>query len=235
MDKYLNIRLLLKSIVVCFMVLFMLTSHLQAARITDDDCAIGGVRAGWNSTHHYLPENFNKTGLSEVEWVKSKVNIPLDRYPQSYVVGFGGIPCERITLDDTIKLYGTYTQQSHDASANVLTKIFKKDPLYISYITIAYSSNMDRSFNLLATDLQTPRGIKLLSSADDVLRAYGNPDYITNYKNGKGKYYWYYTAKSLQIRKNNKGYLGACLIFSISDNDNLVKRIEVFNTYGYSK
>lgn len=231
MNSHLTIKLLFRSMFVMSLFLIVFTSQIQAARITENDCGIGGVKAGWNSTHHYLPEKFNKTGLKEVNWLESKINIPLDRYPTNYVVGYGAIPCERITLDNTIALYGTYTKQGHNATADIITNIFQKDPLYISCISVAYLKKMNKSFKMLATDLETPRGIKLMSSVDDVLRSYGNPDYITEFNNGNGKYYWYYTPNSLQIRKNNKGYKGACIIFSIQNN--AVQRITVYNTYGY--
>lgn len=205
-----------------------------AANISVDECAIGDVKAGWYSNHHYLPEKFNNTALKDVDWVKSSNTYELDNYPKSYVIGMGAIPCERISNDNTFILYGTLTRQAHSANAGILEQILgNRDPLYISVIEIVYRNRVDRNYKILATSLQTPRGIKLQDSKNDVIRAYGDPDYITYSKNGDFEKYWYYTPKSLQLKRKINNYLGAGILFSISVEDGQVYDIAVFNTYGY--
>ena len=216
----------------CFALFVLVLPRIEAANISENDCALGGVKAGWHSSHHYLPEKFNETGLKEVDWLESKKDFRLDQYPQSYVIGFGAIPCERVTIDDTIQLYGVYTKQGHSANAGIFQNIFNKDPLYISAIEVLYSDKMNRNFPVLATDLKTPRGIGLLSTVENVIYAYGEPDFIKPSKTGTGELYWYYTPRSLQVRKQNENYLGACIVFYISNG--VVSSIAVFNTYGYS-
>ncbi|MBO6293201.1 MAG: hypothetical protein J6N51_13255 [Selenomonas sp.] len=210
--------------------IFLLESiSCYAANITEDDCAIGGVKAGWYSKHHYLPEKFKNTALKQVEWLKSNSHFTLDNYPKSYVVGFADVSCERISLDKSIALYGIMTYKSQSANAGIFQQIFDKSPLYIPCIAIHYSSQIDTSFSVLATNLHTPRGIALLSSADDVIRTYGQPDNITQQKGYS--IYNYYTPKTLQRKQYNSNYIGAYLRFIIYNNQ--VYGIQAYNTYGY--
>lgn len=223
----------MKKIYVCIFILMIMIGGVSlkahAANITDDDCSIGGVKAGWYSSHHYLPEKFNKTALNDVEWAQSSLNITLDNYPQRSVVGFGAIPCERKTFDNTMILFGVLSRKAQSVDAGILEQLFDQDPLYISGIYVEYNPNMNTSYKLLATDLATPRGIKIFSSKDALLNAYGNPDYINNADDVD--WYVYFTPYSLNMHMQDDKYWGACIMFAVQDN--LVSKIFAINTYGY--
>ncbi len=220
----------LYTCVLVFMTIFGgISIKAQAANITNDDCCIGGVKAGWYSSHHYLPEKFNKTALSDAEWGPSSMKITLDNYPQRYVVGYGSIPCERKTIDNTMILYGVLSRKAQSVTAGIFEQIFDKDPLYIAGIAVAFNPDMDTSYDVLATDLATPRGIKLLSSKDELIDAYGNPDYINTEENGE--WYIYHTPASLNMHMQYDDYCGACLMFYIYDD--CVVQMFAINTYGY--
>ena len=222
-------------VVICMIsLLASMYTHVYAANITIDDCVLGGVKAGWYSNHHYLPEKFNNTALKDVEWVKSSKSIELENYPQSFVIGHADVPCQRVSKDGTIELYGTITRQSHasKSNSNIVEQIMgaikgELDPLYISVIGINYRDRVEKKYKMLAINMQTPRGIKLLSSKDDVVLAYGEPDHIEQIEGGKS--YWYFTPKSLK----NNDYLGAGIMFAINMEDDKVYSICVFNSHGY--
>ena len=220
---------MMHKILIILLMLLTEISFCHAANITEDDCAIGGVKAGWYSKHHYLPEKFKETALKQVDWMESNTRFTLDNYPQSYVIGFADVSYERIALDNSIALYGIMTYKSQSSNAGILQRIFDKNPFYIPCILIHYTGNIDTSFKTLATNLYTPRGIGLLSSLDDLLYAYGNPDTVTQQK--EYTVYNYYTPRTLQKKRQNPKYAGAYLRFLICDNT--VYGIQAYNTYGY--
>ena len=214
-------KLLLSSLV------FLLQCNVVvAANITTKDCAIGGVAAGWHSSHHYLPEKFKDTALRDVEWVKSSFYVPLDNYPATETVaGFHHVSKERISRDKSISLYGALTKTSREH--NLFNSIFNKEPIYIIAISVNDTNKMNRSYKLLATDMQTPRGIHLNSTLDELLQKYGHPDKIVNKKNGE-KIYMYKTPESVN---RNGNFEGAGMNFWVLNNE--VVMITVYNSYGY--
>lgn len=214
------------SLLVIFLVHF---NFAYAANITDKDCAIGGVVAGWHSSHHYLPEKFNKTALRDAEWKTSKQRFYLDNYPKEYVLGFQNMPVERVSKDYSIGLNGVLTEQSRKAG-DLFQALFKKDPIYIVRIAICESGQEDRSYELLASSMKTPRGIHLGSSERDVRALYGTPDTIQEGKNGNISM-WYSTPETLMKKKNNKNYLGVGMMFLVKGGR--VVAISVHNTLGY--
>lgn len=202
----------------------------SAANITVKDCAIGGVAAGWHSSHHYLPEKFKKTALRDVDWVKSSVTVNLDKYPNvETVVGFKSVGVERISRDGSIRLIGAMTMNSYAAGnilENLYNQTFNKPPLYIAFISIKNPSRLNGSYEVLAKDMQTPRGIHLNSPVNDLVNLYGKPDRTYPYEN-KGIMYEYRTPESM----SRDNYGGAGMLFLV--NNGTVVQIHVYNTFGY--
>lgn len=72
---------------------------------------------------------------------------------------------------------------------------------------ITQTENIDKSYKLLATDLATPRGIKLGVAKADVIRVYGESDSIS--VENQTETYVYVTPETLNKAKRNKNYYGA--------------------------
>lgn len=196
-----------------------------ASHITEDDCAIGGVKAGWHSQHHYLPDAFNDTALKDVEWQQISKNIRLDQYPK---VSYGTFYCMRQSKDQSLTLLSVYCRQSNQSN-NLYRALFKKDWIYIYTIRADFNPDIDTSYKVLATDMKTPRGIKIGDSLEDVYQAYGREDEVTEENDGN-TYYWYITPKTWQRMQSNKNYIGAKIGFLIYDNT--VMGIVAVNSYG---
>lgn len=222
----------MKTVLSLLIVIILHCNLAYASNITDEDCAIGGVVAGWHSSHHYLPEKFNKTGLAETEWLDFSHGFMLDNYPKNYVVGYHGVKKRRMTLDKSLILFGIFTVQSREAGnsvGHILDSIFNKSPMYIAAITTLYNKNIDKSFEINALNMTTPRGIKIGSSLNDMLNAYGRPDLIE--RKNDFECYHYYTSRTLQRKEIKKDYVGTGMKFFV--NNQIVIGIQVYNTYGY--
>ncbi len=77
--------------------------------------------------------------------------------------------------------------------------------------------------------MTTPRGIKIGSSLNDMLNAYGRPDLIE--RKNDFECYHYYTSRTLQRKEIKKDYVGTGMKFFV--NNQIVIGIQVYNTYGY--
>lgn len=219
----------MKKLFSFLIVLLLHCNYVAAANITVKDCAVGGVPAGWHSSHHYLPQKFNKTALRDVEWKQWNGMIPLDKYPSTGVYGFQNIGVGRISADESLAMIGVLTRRSQEAG-NLYQAIFEKDFLYIATISVFASNNINTSYELLATDMQTPRGIHIGSTLEEMLAKYGEPDEVKKGDNGLPMYY-YYTSETALKKKTNKNYQGAGMIFYVTENT--IYAISVFNTFGY--
>lgn len=220
--------MLRKGLGFCMLLLLLLLvpSVCAAAHITEDDCAIGGVKAGWHSQHHYLPDAFNNTALKNVSWKKTNgyIAYTLDVRPNGPLMDT--MMCARVSPDQSLDLRGVYMRRS-SGNNNIYTALFKKDWLYIYGIKINFTPEIDHSYKVVATDMATPRGIKLGDTLDDVYHAYGQEDGISD-EDGV-EWYWYVTEKSWKVEQSNPYYVGARLGFLIYDNT--VMSIVAINTY----
>lgn len=199
----------------------------EASDITAEDCAIGGVQAGWHGTYPEIPEAFMDTCLKDAAWEESPIYIRalLEDFPEKSMMYM------RVSEDMSLSLTGIRVPQTGE---NQSEGKISADEIYIEAISVwnAKETEKSKTYKRLAKDLQTPRGIHIGSTLEDVQAAYGPEDFKEGGKSGGG-FYCYYTKETLAILEKDEKYMGGVgIVFLINGKTGKVTNITVTNSTG---
>lgn len=208
--------------------LFLGGAPAEASDITAADCAIGGVQAGWRGTYPELPEEFMETALKDAAWKESPFYIRalMEDFPEKSVV------YNRSAEDMSIFLTAVRMPQAQTGEDQGEGTAPAKD-MYLETISVWNTKEEEhtKTYKRVAKDMQTPRGIHIGSTLEEVRAAYGPEDFADLGENGGG-FYLYCTKETAEILKENENYVGVCIVFLISSKTGRVTNISVSNSTG---